>query len=446
MSQQQRSPWLPLLAVTGFVLSAPIPAQAPRQTDADHYTRYELLAPGSAKFRIIYEVTATTPGARQYFNPIRRGSIATDEAVYDRMTGKPLPWRVVNGRVAAAGGVRGADSTGEYIAVDLARPVPNNGEARLLIDKTYEDARSYVAGGDTLVFTRGLGIKKNSVVLPVGYELVSVNYPSQVREEADGRLQLSFMNIGPAEVPYVVKARRSGAGAPPNSQRTTDRANDRNPSIATSSVSTASAPAGTPTTAPDPRRDPRLGERARQDREIVYFLQPPETNAFDLYHDYTESRPGVGRYLNVVRGGSRVSNPSAYLLDTGEPASVRTLRGPAIAAAGVDIGGPVGAESEVVVIDFRAPGAGESVRLRISETYTDPARYRVQEGLLVWDRAFGRPANAMVLPAGWSLTNCSVPATVSLTDDGRTRLDFLNPRNDEISVLVTARRSMAPGR
>jgi hypothetical protein len=48
----------------------------------------------------------------------------------------------------------------------------------------------------------------------------------------------------------------------------------------------------------------RLSERARQDREIVYFLQQPETHAFDLYHDYTESRPGVDNYLNVVRGGS----------------------------------------------------------------------------------------------------------------------------------------------
>ncbi|MBL8984368.1 MAG: hypothetical protein JNL26_19435, partial [Gemmatimonadetes bacterium] len=307
--------------------------------------------------------------------------------------------------------------------------------------KTYEDARSYIAGGDTLVFTRGLGIKKNSVVLPAGYEVVSVNYPSQVRQEADGRLQLSFMNIGPAEVPYVVKARRIGAGgAPPTSQRTTRPTVDRNPSIATGSTPTASAPVATSTAEPDPTRDPRLGERARQDREIVYFLQPPETSAFDLYHDYTESRVGVGRYLNVVRAGSRVSNPSAYILDTGEPATVRTLRGSAIADAKVDIGGPVTSESEVVVIDFRAPAAGESVRLRISETYTDPARYRLQGGMLVWDRGFGRPANAMVLPAGWSLTNCSVPATVTPTDDGRTRLDFLNPRNDEISVLVTARR------
>jgi len=29
----------------------------------------------------------------------------------------------------------------------------------------------------------------------------------------------------------------------------------------------------------------RLSERAHQDREIVYFLQQPDTHAFALYHD-----------------------------------------------------------------------------------------------------------------------------------------------------------------
>ena len=71
-------------------------------------------------------------------------------------------------------------------------------------------------------------------------------------------------------------------------------------------------------TGPGANRAGRLIERARQDREIVYFLQQPETNSFDLYHDYTESRPGVDRYLNIVRAGSRASNPSALILDTGD--------------------------------------------------------------------------------------------------------------------------------
>jgi hypothetical protein len=184
----------------------------------------------------------------------------------------------------------------------------------------------------------------------------------------------------------------------------------------------------------------RLSERARQDREIVYFLRQPETHAFDLYHDYTEWREGQSTYLNVVRAGSTVSNPQAVLLDTGEKLTTETLRGEAITRAGIDIGESVRAETEVVVIRFPAVARGRSVRLRISETYTDPSRYGLRGNELVWDRTFGRPRNAVVLPEGWYVTASSIPALVSETPDGRIRLDFENPRPDEIAVLIEARR------
>ena len=56
-------------------------------------------------------------------------------------------------------------------------------------------------------------------------------------------------------------------------------------------------------------RERRLAERAHQDREIVYFLQQPETHSFDLYHDYTETRPDASRYVNVVRPGAACRTP-----------------------------------------------------------------------------------------------------------------------------------------
>ena len=187
-------------------------------------------------------------------------------------------------------------------------------------------------------------------------------------------------------------------------------------------------------------RDVRLDERAHQDRDIVYFLQQPETHAFDLYHDYTESKPGADKYLNVVRKGSRASKPSARILDTGELLAAETLRGEEIRRAGLDIGEPVGPESEVVVIRFPAVERGRSLRLRISETYTDEKSYRLKGDELVFDRSFGRPRNAVVLPSGWYLTTCAIPATVTSMPDGRIRLDFVNPRPDEIAVLIRARK------
>ena len=378
-----------------------------RGVEADAYTRYELLAPGSAKFKIIYEVTATAAGAAYYFNPIRKGSIASDESVFDRSTGKPLPFSEVGAAEARAAGLRAPDSTQRYIRVTLPRPVPaNGGESRVLIIKTYEDAASYRMDGDTLVFTRGLGIKRNAVVLPAAFELVTSTYPAQLLQEPDGRVGVSFWNTTPTEAPVTLKAvRRSSralAGAP-------------------SSVRA------------------RLDERAHQDREIVYELRQPETHAFDLYHDYTESRPGTSAYVNIVRTGSTVSNPSALNLDSGERLVAETLTGDAITRAKLDVP-DVTPQTEVVVFRFPAVPAGGSTRLRMAETYTDSARYRVVGDELVWDRSFGRPLNIVVLPSGWVLTNSSVPAVVSTRTDGRVQLDFVNPRLDEIAVLITARR------
>jgi hypothetical protein len=189
-------------------------------------------------------------------------------------------------------------------------------------------------------------------------------------------------------------------------------------------------------------RKARLVERARQDREIVYFLKPPETHAFELYHDVTETE-GAERYLNVVRAGSTVQDPGAVVLDTGEALPVETLKGEAIRKAGLDIGEPVRPDSEVVAIRFPKVGPGQTLRLRISETYSDPGRYRLEGDELVFDRSFGRMRNAVVLPAGYALTNASIPAMVSETADGRIRLDFVNGRPDEIAVLITARKRRA---
>jgi len=184
----------------------------------------------------------------------------------------------------------------------------------------------------------------------------------------------------------------------------------------------------------------RLTDRARQDRDIVYFLQPPETHAFRLYHDYTESKEGADKYVNVVRKGSTASNPSAVLLDTGQALTVETLKGEEITKAKVELGEPVRPDSEAVVIRYPAVKKGQSVRIRITETYTDPKSYRMDGDELVFDRSFGRPRNAVVLPPGWYLTASAIPAVVSEMPDGRIRLLFVNPRPDEIAVLIRAKR------
>ncbi len=398
--------------------------QPSRQTETDEYTRYELLAPETASFKIYYEVTATTAGATVFYNPIRKGSTASDEAVYDAMTGATLQFQVMSGADTQKDPLMaGADASMDYIKVDLARPVPPNGQGRVVIVKTYKDAKSYYREGGGIVFNRPLGIRRNKVVLPAGYELIACNVPSQVLSEADGRISISFMNGSAGEAPLIVKAKlgaQTGHAAKPKPL---------------TSARSWEAPF------PGESERERLSERAHQDRDIVYFLNQPETHSFSLYHDYTESRPGADKYLNVVREGSTVSNPSAYILDTGEVLQSRVMTGAELAAAKIDMAGEtVTPTTQVVVIPFTPVKQGQSVRLRISETYTAPVSYRLDGDELVFDRSLGRARNAVVLPAGWYLTASAIPATLAQLPDGRVRLDFWNGRPDDVDVLIKAKR------
>ena len=189
--------------------SAATAGSPPVPIEADEYTRYELLSPETAQFHILYEVTAIAPGADAYFNPIRKGSAASGERVTDRMTGEDLRFEQVSGAEARRTGLPDADLDTDYIRIHLPRAVPREGgQVRLLIEKTYKDPKSYFRKGDEIIFARSLGIRRNSVVLPAGYELVSCNFPSQVLSESDGRIFVSFMNAGPGEAPLEIRARR----------------------------------------------------------------------------------------------------------------------------------------------------------------------------------------------------------------------------------------------
>ena len=185
------------------------PASAAEPVEADEYTRYELLAPETASFHILYEVTAVKSGTDVFFNPIRRGSKASGERVTDRMTGEELRFEVVSAEEAKRTGLPDAEAGTDYIRIRLPRAVPRDGgQVRLLIEKTYTDPGSYFARGDAIVFSRSLGVRRNAIVLPPGYELVGCNVPSQVAAEKDGRIRVSFANAGPADMPLELAARR----------------------------------------------------------------------------------------------------------------------------------------------------------------------------------------------------------------------------------------------
>jgi hypothetical protein len=396
------------------------------QTETDEYTRYELLAPETASFKIYYEVTATTAGAKFFYNPIRKGSAASEESVYDAMLGAPLHFEIVSGAQARMDPLMpDADLDTHYIKVTLARPVPLHGQGRVIIVKTYQDAKSYHVEGNGIVFDRPLGVKRNKVVLPPGYEVTGLTVPSQILTEKDGRIAVSFLHAGSGEAPLVLRARKTaqtGTAALPK---------------ALSATRSWESPFTGET------EQERLSERAHQDRDIVYFLQQPETHAFSLYHDYTETRAGISGYANIVREGSVASHPSASILDTGETLKTLEMSGAELAASKINVGETAPPTARVVVIPFPAVQPGQTLRLRIAETYTAPVSYKLDGAELIFDRSLGRPRNAVVLPSGWYCTFSAAPATVTQLPDDRIRLDYWDDRPEAVDVLLKAKRRRA---
>jgi len=181
--------------------------------------------------------------------------------------------------------------------------------------------------------------------------------------------------------------------------------------------------------------------RAEQDREISYWLLDPATHQFRISHDFTVTRVGQKSVHSFVRKGSVVSPDGKMIdLDTGKPLKTSTVTGKEVNALGY-YPEPVEPDSVAVQGDLEhAVGEGQSTRVRVQETYTDPVGYVLKDGELAWTRTLGRPLNYVTLPAGWMLTSVNTPAVITLDEEGRIKLRFVNIRNGDLAVVIKAKK------
>jgi hypothetical protein len=181
--------------------------------------------------------------------------------------------------------------------------------------------------------------------------------------------------------------------------------------------------------------------RAAQDREIRYWLLDPSTHAFRISHDFDVDRPGQASVHSFVRKGSEVSPDSKItLLDTGEPLHTHIVTGKQVNELGYYTE-KQDADTVVVQGDLPKPIAkGQSVRVRVEESYVDPVGYKMDGKELVWVRTVGRPLNFVTLPEGWMLSSVNTPAVVTLDPQGRVTLRFANTHPGDLAVTIRAKR------
>ena len=181
--------------------------------------------------------------------------------------------------------------------------------------------------------------------------------------------------------------------------------------------------------------------RAAEDLEIRYWLLDPSGHQFRISHDFTIDRVGQRSVHSFVRKGSVVAPDSKmFNLDTGEPLHTHLVSGKDVNALGY-YPNPTDPESVVVQGDLpKAIEKGESVRIRVEETYTDPVGYTLKDGELDWTRTLGRPLNFVTLPEGWMLTAVNTPAVITLDPQGRVTLRFTNTHPGQLNVSIRARK------
>ena len=336
---------------------------------ADEFTLYDLLPPESHQFAITYDVTQDREGAELFFNPIRVGSIATKERVLARATGKELQFEVVSGKVAKESGLvspKTADDA-QFIRVHLPAAVPKGGETRIRILKTYTDAASYYVKDGNARFRAAARhqAQRRPAAEVVGADRVRVAGHRLDRCRRTDSHQLSQ------------RSRRSIAGEDRRAEAAMKRAlilllalrsrgfSRRNRFIAPSRIA-----------------------RSR------YWLLDPATHQFRISHDFTVTRAGQKSVHSFVRKGSVVSPDAKMIdLDTGADLVTHSVAGKDVNALGY-YPNQVEPDSVAVQGDLAHPIAeGQSARIRVQETYTDPVGYILESGELLWKRTLGRPLN-----------------------------------------------------
>lgn len=339
----------------------------------DAYTEYAILEPGSESFRIRFLPEESRTGATELVNATRGGSEGSGVEVYDPRTGRPMPFTYEQDP---------NDPETHAIHAKFANPVPAGGIGRVLIYKTYKDARTYMMNKQDIVWVRSLSGYRLGVLLPKGFAFLSANVAAQMSTTSDGRLKLAFANPSGQSNPVTIHARKTSATF-------------------------------TPTAGDDMFFD---------DVKTLYDLGAPESHQITIDQSYSDYRKGAKATLDSL-AYLPMSDVKVTDLDTAKTLTV-TKNG----------------STSSVALDVPITNDNQSAHLRLVGTVVDPG-YTIDRGDLVFSRTVKGLRNTVLLPVGWEVSAVSQSATVGQYNGGAfVALINLNAEN-QYAVKIRAARA-----
>jgi hypothetical protein len=263
--------------------------------------------------------------------------------------------------------------------------VPQGGIGRVLIYKTYKDARTYTMHGDDIVWVRSLSGYRLGVLLPKGFAFLSANVAAQLSTTGSGQLKLAFANPSGQSNPVTIHARRTSAAFAPSA----------------------------------------AGDVFFDDVKTLYDLGDPQTHRIEVDQSYSDYRKGGTARLDSL-DYLRLKNIKVVDLDTGKALVAATT--------GVNAGNKFS-----VALDLPITSDKQSAHLRITGTLEDKD-YSIVNGDLVFNRTLKGLRNTVLLPAGWELSEVSQSGTIGVFE-GRTFVSLINLNSEnEYRVRIRARK------
>jgi hypothetical protein len=341
----------------------------------DAYTEYSILAPGSEEFRIKYLPEEPKARSTELVNATRGGSEGSDLQVYDPRTGNPLQFAYVP---------LPDDPESHAIHAKLPIPVPEGGIGRVLIYKTYKDARTYKMHGDDIVWVRSLAGYRLGVLLPPGFSFISSNVAAQLSTMADGKLKIAFANPSGQSNPVTIHARKTTAKF--TALPYTDMFYD--------------------------------------DIKTLYDLGATNTHKIKVEETYSDARKGSVAKLDSL-AYLKLQDMKVIDLDTAKEFELSKSKGSMVA------------KLEVPIVNER-----QSAHIKITGTLADSS-YKVTGDDLVFERTLHGLRNTVILPAGWEVAAISQSGTIG-TYEGRTFVALINLNaENEYRVTIHAKKSSA---
>jgi hypothetical protein len=283
------------------------------------------------------------------------------------------------------------DGADHAIRARLTMPVPQGGIGRVLIYKTYADARTYLTYTDAnaqfniqagdIAWVRSLSGYRLGVILPKGYSFLSMNVAAQTSVTADGRVGVHFANPSGQSNAFTLHARKTGVVYKPSTY--TDMFFD--------------------------------------DVKTLYDLDTPESHRIRVDQIYSDFRRGDQQPVDVM-SYAPLTELKVLDLDTAKPLTTTSS------------GGKTMVKLEVPITNDK-----QSSHLHVTGVLTDPG-YKLVNGVLTFDRPMKGLRNTVLLPAGYEVTSVSQSATLGMYQ-GRVFVALINLNSENsYRVQITAQK------